>query len=131
MASVWYPKFVEAALAGAAAGTLRAYLIDVADYVYSAAHDFLDDIPAAARVSFVALTSVTFTNGVLDAADATFVAVTGDPSEAIAIVNWTGTEGTSRILLYLDTATGLPVTPNGGDINVVWDNGANKIGRLV
>ena len=31
---------------------------------------------------------------------------------------------------YIDTATGLPITPNGGDIIVTWDNGINKIFRL-
>jgi hypothetical protein len=33
--------------------------------------------------------------------------------------------------MYQDTGvTGLPVTPNGGDINLVFDNGANKIFAL-
>ena len=31
---------------------------------------------------------------------------------------------------FIDTATGLPITPNGGDIIVTWDNGANKIFKL-
>ena len=42
----------------------------------------------------------------------------------------TGTEATSPLIAYIDTATGLPITPNGGDIIVVWDDGANKIFRL-
>ena len=32
-------------------------------------------------------------------------------------------------LAFIDTATGLPITPNGGDIIVVWDGGANRIFR--
>jgi hypothetical protein len=42
----------------------------------------------------------------------------------------TGSDATSRLLLFFDTATGLPVTPNGGNIAVTWDNGANRIARL-
>ncbi len=35
-----------------------------------------------------------------------------------------------RLIAYIDTATGMPVTPNGGDITIAWDNGANKIFKL-
>jgi hypothetical protein len=31
---------------------------------------------------------------------------------------------------YIDAATGLPLTPNGGDVTIQWDNGANKIFKL-
>lgn len=36
----------------------------------------------------------------------------------------------SPLLAYIDTATGLPVTPNGADITVAWDSGANRIYKL-
>jgi hypothetical protein len=56
----------------------------------------------------------------LDAADFTFPTVTGDQSEALIFWKDTGTDTTSPLLVFLDTATsGLPVTPNGGDIAVV------------
>ena len=111
---------------------IKALLIDSADYTVNlATHQFLNDIPPAARVATsAALSGKTATNGVADANDLTFTAVTGDPSEALVIYKDTGTEGTSRLIAYIDTATGLPVTPNGGDINVAWDNGANKIFKL-
>jgi hypothetical protein len=35
----------------------------------------------------------------------------------------------SPLLLYIDQATGLPITPNSGDIILAWDNGTNKIFR--
>lgn len=35
---------------------------------------------------------------------------------AIVIVKDTGTEATSPLIAYIDTATGLPIAPNGGDI---------------
>lgn len=111
---------------------IRIILIDAADYTVNlSTHDNLDDVAAGARVAVSgALASKTVTDGVADAADVTLSAVTGDPSEAIIIYKHTGTESTSRLIAYIDTATGLPVTPSGGDIIVQWDSGANKIFKL-
>lgn len=111
---------------------IRCILIDTADYTVDlATHDNLDDVPGDARVATSgALTSKTVTDGVADAADVTLSSVTGDTCEAIVIYKHTGTESTSRLIAYIDTATGLPVTPNGGDITIQWDSGANKIFKL-
>ena len=111
---------------------IRAILIDVADYTVDLdAHDNLDDIPAAARVAVSgALTGKTVAAGVADAADVTWSAVTGDQCEAIVLYKHTGTDSTSRLIAYIDDATGLPVTPNGGDIKVEWDSGDDKIFKL-
>lgn len=111
---------------------IRAILIDTDDYAVDlAAHQHLDDIPAAARVATSdALTSKTVAAGVADAADKTWPGVTGDESEAIVLYQHTGTEGTSRLIAFIDNATGLPVLPNGGDITIQWDSGANRIFRL-
>jgi ApbE superfamily uncharacterized protein (UPF0280 family) len=32
-----------------------------------------------------------------------------------------------RLIAWYDTGTNLPIVPNGGDINIVHDNGTNKI----
>jgi len=110
----------------------RVILIDEADdTVDLAADDNLDDRAAGSRVATSsAMGSKTVTAGVADAADVTLSAVTGDPSESIDIYKHTGTESTSRLICNIDTATGLPVTPNGGDITIAWDSGANKIFKL-
>ena len=112
--------------------TIKCVLIDAADYTVDLAnHDFLDDVPSGARVGTAqTLGSKTTTAGVFDAADVTFSSVSGDQCEAILIYKDTGTEGTSRLIAYIDSATGLPVTPNGGDIQIQWDNGPNKIFKL-
>jgi hypothetical protein len=136
MANALYPKWKEALIGGGAnaalTGTVRAVLIDAADYTYSAAHEFLTSVIAGARVGTPqTLGTKTFTDGVFDAADITFPTVTGDPSEAILLYIDTGVEATSRLVAYLDTGfTGLPVTPSGGDITVAWDNGTNRIFRI-
>lgn len=110
----------------------RAILIDEADDTIDlAVDDNLDDRAGASRVATSgAMGSKTVTNGVADAADVTWTAVTGDQSESIDIYKHTGTESTSRLICNIDTATGLPVTPNGGDITAQWDNGSNKIFKL-
>ncbi len=113
------------------ADTIKAVLVDTADYAVDlAAHDFLDDVAALSRVATGTLASKTASAGVADAADLTFSTVTGDISEALIIYKDSGVEGTSQLIAYIDTATGLPVTPNGGDIVVQWDAGANKIFKL-
>lgn len=112
--------------------TIKVLLVDTDDYSVSIdVHDFLDDIPATARVATSsALGTKDSTLGVADAADLTFVSVSGDPCEALVIFKDTGTESTSALIAYIDSATGLPVTPNGGNITVQWDSGANKIFKL-
>ena len=99
--------------------TIKVALIDTNDVSYSAAHDFYDDISAGVVGTPVALASKTTTAGAFDSADPTWSAVTGDVSEAIVIYKDTGVAGTSPLIAWYDTGvTGLPVTPNGGDITV-------------
>ena len=111
---------------------IKCVLVDTATYTVNLATDqFLDDIPVGERVATSGnLASKTSTAGVFDAADVVFSSVTGDVSEALVIYKDTGAAATSPLIAFIDTATGLPATPNGGDITVTWDNGANKIFKL-
>lgn len=121
---------------------VRLFLCDHADDTpVPATDDFLNDIAAGARVRVSQagdtgvdgsgnLTSKTKAAGVADAADVTLLAVSGDPAESLVLYRHTGTEATSNLIAFIDTATGLPVTPSGGDIQVTWDGGANKIFKL-
>lgn len=111
---------------------IKVVLVDLADYTLAIdTHDFLDDIPAGARVATSGnMASKTSTLGVFDAANITYSSVSGDVSEALVIYKDTGTASTSPLIAYIDSATGLPVTPNGGDITITWDAGANKIFKL-
>lgn len=126
MANSLYGKGREGFLAGDIdwdADVIKYMLVDAADYVVAIdTHQFLSDVPAIARVAIgPALTAKTTALGVADAADFAFTAVSGDPAEAMVIFQDTGVETTSRLIAYIDTATGLPVTPNGQDINVTLD----------
>lgn len=103
------------------ADTIKAGLIDSADYTFSAAHDeYAGGSRDVALVAIVAesgaLGSLTCTNGTFDTADFTWTAVTGDVSEAVILHDDTATNG--RLIAFYDTSmTGMPVTPNGGNIN--------------
>lgn len=126
MANAVYPAYRQAALSGAApdltTAAVKLVLVDLADYAYSAAHDFLDDVPAAARAATSpALTGRTVAGGVFDAADPTLTAVSGDPLEAVIAYVDTGTASTSRLLAFIDTTPSggaIAFTPNGSDVLV-------------
>jgi hypothetical protein len=124
-------KFLDADIDWSA-DNIKVVLVDAADYTVNlSTHEFLSDVAAGGRVATSGnLASKTSTAGVADAADVTFTAVTGDQSEALVIYKDTGSAATSALIAYIDTATGLPVTPNGADITVTWDNGSNKIFKL-
>lgn len=134
MANALYDKGREAFLSGDVswdADTIKVALVDTAIYTVNlATHDFYDDVSAGVVGTPQTLGTKTITAGVADAADVTFTAVSGASCEALVIYKDTGTPSTSQLIAYIDTATNLPVTPNGGDIGITWDNGANKIFKL-
>ncbi len=111
---------------------IKAILVDAGSYTPNfGTHQNLSDIGQSARVTpGVLLTGKATTGGAADANDVTFSAVSGPSIEAIVLYRDSGSDATSNLIAWLDTATGLPITPNGGDIIVTWDNGPNKIFRL-
>lgn len=109
---------------------IKCVLIDTALYAVNlATHTVYTDLAGIISTS-PNLATKTITAGVADAADAVFSSVAGAESEAVVIYQDTGTPATSKLIAYIDTATGLPVTPVGGDITVQWDNNSNKIFKL-
>lgn len=125
MANKVYPKAREKFLSAAinmSSDTIKVALIDVADYVYDDAHEFLSSASAGIVGTPQTLGTKTLTGGVFDADNATFPTVTGDQCEALLIYKDTGSAATSPLIAYLDTGiTGIPVSPNGGNIPVTWN----------
>ena len=111
---------------------IKAVLVDTGVYTVNlVSHEFLLDISGASRIATSGVfTGKTTTGGAADANDVTFTAVTGASIEAIILYQDLTTDAASPLIAYIDTATGLPITPNGGDIIVTWDNGPNKIFKL-
>ena len=127
MANALYPKWKEQLLQFTAnnnlsAGTVKVALIDTGTYTYSSSDQFWSSASAAAVGTPQTIGSKTFTNGVFDGADVTFPSVTGASVEALILYIDTGSAATSPLVAYIDTSvTGLPVTPNGGNIDVQWN----------
>lgn len=138
MANALYDKGREGFLDGSInwlTDSIKVMLVDTGAYTVNlATHQFVSDIAGAAIIArSAALSSKTATAGVANAANVTFSAVTGASVEALVIYKDSGADGTSRLVAYLDTVQGgggLSVTPNGGDITIQWDTGANKIFKL-
>lgn len=98
------------------------------------ANTFLSDVPNTVwRARGTYLTTKGVAAGVASAANSLVVAV-GSAGSATAVwiglVNETGASQTSLLGAYIDTATGLPFLPNGGDVQINWDTGANCIFKL-
>lgn len=115
------------------ADTIKAILVDTAAYTVAIdTHDNLDDVAGGARIgTAVTLASKTSTLGVADAADISFTSLVAAPTiEALIIYKDTGVESTSKLIAYIDTATGLPVAAGATQVDVTFDSGANKIFKL-
>jgi hypothetical protein len=98
-------------------------------YTFSAAHKFVSDLTNIV-VRSAAVATKTVTNGVANHAAHTITAVTGSAIAKIAYYKFNAADASARLICYIDTATGLPVTPNGGDITFTPDVGANKLFKL-
>jgi hypothetical protein len=124
MANAIYPKWKERLMQiGAVLSNenVRAYLIDTNVYTYSTSHTFVSNLTGIVGSASGPFKNTTFTDGVFDADNISFTAVTGNSAEAIVIFIDSGNASSSRLVAYLDTGfTGLPITPNGNDIPVVW-----------
>jgi len=117
--------------------TFRVVMVDTGSGGYTvntATHTSLADIPATPRswTSPVSLTGRTTTGGAADANDVTFNSVSASAPTLDAIVIYLdgASDPERKLIAYIDTAAGLPIQPNGGDIIITWDNGANKIFKL-
>lgn len=113
----------------------------VRGYTFNAAHKFVSDITTASGIlhaTSAALGTKTVTGGTADAADITFTAVSANATGHALLVFQASAVGggadvassAQRVIAFLDTGTLLPITPNGGDIIVAWDNNTNRIFTL-
>ena len=131
MANAIYPKWKETIMkaeanseldsAEGATGVFVA-LVDTGTYIYSAAHQFYSDLSGVVGTD-QEITTKTQTNGTFDGSDVTFTSVSGATVEALVIYRKNGGANTTwPLIAYIDTGvTGLPVTPNGGNIDVTWN----------
>lgn len=131
MANAIYPLYKQSLLAGDANSDLDndtttdgvyVALVDTGTYIYSAAHQFYSSLSGVVGTD-QRITAPTVTNGTLAGGNLTFTSVTGASVEALVLYRKnSGANTTWRLVAYIDTGvTGLPVTPNGGNITVTWN----------
>lgn len=134
MANTLYPKGKEKILSAAinfGTDTLKVALVKNTYLQDFALDEFFSAISLHVVGTPQILATKTLVAGVFDAGDATFVAVAGGVTcEGVVIYKDTGIAGTSALIAYIDVITGFPLATNGGDITIVWDNGAFKIFSL-
>lgn len=134
MANAIYDKFKTALGTGAANSDLDTNdatngvfvaLVDAGTYTFSQTHEFYSELSGIVGTDqrIVNNTFGTVAQGVLDGDNVTFSAVSGNSVEALVLYRKNaGANTTWRLVAYIDTGqTGLPVTPNGGDITVTWN----------
>ena len=130
MASALYPLWKEALLQASASsalngsGTTGVYAAMVtSSYTYSAAHQYYSSLTGVVGTDQEIGATKTYTNGVFDGADVTYTAVAGGSTvnALVLYVKNAGANTTWRLVAYIDSATGLPVTTNGGNISVTWN----------
>ena len=130
MANVIYDKYKEALLNLAAnadltGGSVKISLVDTGITTFSSTQEFYSDLVdiATGELSVANLDNITVTNGVVDADNVTFVSAANTTLDAEALVIWidTANTATSRVVAWMDTnIDGLPISPTGGDIDIVW-----------
>ena len=104
----------------------------VRGYTFNAAHKFVSDVTGAGgtlHFTSAALASKTGTSGTADAADITLSTPAANASghsliyfQSSAVTGGADVAASAqRLIAWIDTGTGLPVTPNGADISIVFN----------
>jgi hypothetical protein len=133
MANALYPEWKQNLLAGTSGRDLDnndatdgpfVALYDVgAGGAYDSADEFYSSLVAGEIGTPQRIVTPTVANGTFDGDNVTYTAVSGANVEALVIYRHNaGANTTWPVVAYIDTSvTGLPVTPNGGDITITWN----------
>jgi hypothetical protein len=123
-------SFLDGAIAFSS-DTIKALLATSGYTASQSADQFVSDIGGGnIVVRSAALSSKTSTAGVANAGNVTISSVSGSAANAIVLYKDTGVDSSSRLIAYIDNYSGLPVTPNGGNITIAWPTDSNKIFKL-
>jgi len=111
--------------------SIAALLIDLDFYTPDLdSDDTQADIPLAAQIAQVTLTGKTLDGTTFRADDSIFTSVEGDNVDAIVIMKNTTDSETSLLICLMDSASQFPITPDGSNITIQWDSGADGIFTL-
>lgn len=122
-------------------GSIFAAMLVDGDYQPdTATHRYLSDIPVQSRrgtnggtdrLTAPPLTLYDPVAGVCDADDVMFTAVPSGPAlPYVVIFADGGADELSPLVALLDSVQGMPFVPSGGDVEIVFSNGANRVFKL-
>lgn len=109
--------------------TISTFFVDEADDTISQTSDVdaadraaAAQVPAFASAAAIATRTSTMDSNVLklDASDTTHTSLSGDQVESLDIFKNSGSDTTSPLIGNFDDYTGLPLTPSGGNVTIVW-----------
>ena len=104
-----------------ATATIGVTLVNTTLYTFSAAHDFLNDIPTAARIATSSLTNVAVASGRLDADNLNISAVAVNSVINGMVLFVSATDSSKAPLLFIQSeGTGFQLTPDGGTITITF-----------
>jgi hypothetical protein len=100
-----------------------AVAVVTSDYAPDPTHVHRADLVDANVVALSGhLTGLAVTTGVWGADDITLTAVSGGVIAYLVIYEDNGSESSDKLICCIEFGTGLPYTPSGGDIEIVWDS---------
>lgn len=112
----------------------RCALVDDTDitFSYSLDEDWADQVAGLidATAESANFTGTSVTDGIADATDLVIANVAGsvDAADYLTCFLETGNDATQLLIFALDSSTtGLPITTNGGDVTIEWDNTASVL----
>jgi hypothetical protein len=136
VANAAYKKYLQSALSlnpsvDMDTDSIKVLFVKTAYTVDLTAHQYVSDVTTGnILVRSAALAGVSVTNGIFDANDITTTMGTATQVSYLILYDDTpSTDATKPLILYIDTATGLPFT-TAGDVTITWDNGAAKIFQI-
>ncbi len=122
---LWKQTVIQAgansSLAGSGTTGTFCSLVNTADHSYSSSDQYFSAFSGTVGTD-QEITTKSYTTGTFSGANLTYTSVTGSTVSALVFyVKNSGASSTWQLFLYLDTSqTGLPLTPNGGNITITW-----------
>ncbi len=143
MANALFPKGIDGLLTGLIdLDTASIKVSLVRGYTYTSTHTFVSDVTGAGGTlngTSAALSSVTVTNGVFNAANTSLTASVSASNHSLLVYQSSAVTGgadvaatAQRLIAWIDTSSdsSLPIQPGSGTVNINWDTGTNKIFKV-
>lgn len=131
MPNFWYKPGLELFAKGQCdweGDDIRLFCVNTEEYHAAEDHRTLSEIPRTAVVAEGAITERDCTDGRLSGKPPVFEELAGPPIGAVVVAKVTSPIETSRLLMYMDEGSRLPLIPSGAQTTFFWQG--DVIGEL-